>query len=247
MKIGVIQTGNVRDGLAAQFGEYPAMFDALLNGGGAGFRIEAYPVVNGAALPDPTAADAWAITGSRHGVYDDLPWIEETKAFLRAARAAQRPIVGVCFGHQILAEAFGGSAIKHPGGWRLGVETYRIVNRPGWLTDAPEALTLHSLHQDQVVAIPADAQVWATSPGCVYAGVSYGDPDAPDAVSIQSHPEYEIPFARALYGHLLAQGRLPADLGQAALGSVGRPVDNARVGRWFADYLRGKAAGRAAA
>lgn len=247
MKIGVIQTGAVREGLAAQFGEYPAMFDALLNGDDQGFRIDAYPVVNGAALPSPTAADAWAITGSRHGVYDDLPWIGETKAFLRAARAAKRPIVGVCFGHQILAEAFGGSAIKHPGGWRLGVETYRVVNRPAWMADAPEALSLHSLHQDQVVAIPADAQVWATSPGCAYAGLSYGDPDAPDAVSIQPHPEFSIPFARALNAHLLEQGRVPADLGAAALARVGQPVDNARVGRWFADYLRNKAAGRAAA
>jgi len=248
MKIGVIQTGNVRAGLSAQFGEYPAMFDALLNRGeGPGFHVEAYPVVDGAALPSPAAADGWLITGSRHGVYDDLPWIAETKAFLRAARAAKRPIVGVCFGHQILAEAFGGSAIKHPGGWRLGVETYRVVNRPAWMADAPEALRLHSLHQDQVVAIPADAQVWATSPGCAYAGLSYGDPDAPDAVSIQPHPEYAIPFARALYDHLLAQGRLPADLGAAALESVGQQVDNARLGRWFADYLRGKAASRAAA
>lgn len=246
MKIGVIQTGRVRGELAATHGEYPEMFARLLNGDAPRFDIRTVALVDGAPLPAPDWADGWAITGSRHGVYDDIAWIEPLKAFLRAARAARRPIVGVCFGHQILAEALGGRAVKHEGGWRLGAHRFDVADAR-WTPDAPQALTLHSVHQDQVVEIPKDAAVWATAPGCRYAGLTYGDPASPDAVSIQPHPEFDAPFARALTEKLHADGRVTDAVAGPALASIGQPVDNAALGRMFGDYLARSAAARAAA
>jgi GMP synthase-like glutamine amidotransferase len=247
MKIGVIQTGKVRGDLAAAFGEYPDMFERLLNAEGPRFALETHAVVDGAPLPAPEAAAGWVVTGSRHGVYDDLPWIEPLKAFLRAARGAGRPIVGVCFGHQILAEALGGRAVKHDGGWRLGAHRF-AVTRADWIAGhAPTAVDLHSVHQDQVVAIPDDATVWATADGCRYAGLTYGDPAAPDAVSIQPHPEFVEPFARALVEKLRDDGRVEDAVAAPALASFGGPVSNATVGRMLGDYLARAAAARAAA
>lgn len=247
MKIGVIQTGKVRGDLAAAFGEYPAMFERLLNADGRRFTLETHAVVDGDALPAPDAASGWVITGSRHGVYDDLPWIDPLKDFLRAARAARRPIVGVCFGHQILAEALGGRAVKHDGGWRLGAHRFDVT-RADWIAGpAPASLALHSVHQDQVVAIPDDATVWATAEGCRYAGLTYGDPAAPDAVSIQPHPEFVEPFARALVEKIRDDGRVTAEFAAPALASLGAPVDNAAVGRMLGDYLARVAAARVAA
>jgi GMP synthase-like glutamine amidotransferase len=204
-------------------------------------RFEAHAVVDGAPVPAPEAADGWVITGSRHGVYDDLPWIAPLKAMLREARAAAVPIIGICFGHQLLAEAFGGRAIKHPGGWRVGLTDFAVTAPAGW-RDAVDHMTLHSLHQDQVVAIPDDATVWASGPDCRYAALSYGDPECPDAISIQPHPEFRPDFARALIAHLAEEGRFPGDLGRTALAGLDAgAVDNARVGAWLARYLRLKA------
>ncbi|MFN3614303.1 MAG: type 1 glutamine amidotransferase, partial [Rubrimonas sp.] len=241
MRIGVLQTGRVRADLAARFGEYPAMFDAMLARAGGPFSLTTVAVVDGQDLPAPDAMDGWIVTGSRHGVYDGLPWIDPLKAFLRDARAAARPIVGVCFGHQILAEAFGGRVIKHPGGWRLGTHDF-AVREGRWAAEAPETLRLHSVHQDQVVELPDDAAVWASAEGCAYAGLLYGDPAAPEAVSIQPHPEFDAAFTRALAEMLVADGKVDAALGEQALSQIGTPVDNARVGRMLAGYLTRAAA-----
>ena len=237
MKIGIIQTGAVRAGLADRYGEYPAMFRAMMQPTDPALTFEAHAVVDGAPIPDPKAADAWMITGSRHGVYDAVPWIEPLKAWLRDTRKAGVPIVGICFGHQIMAEAFGGRAVKHEGGWRVGVHRFAVTADLPWL-DGADGFALHSLHQDQVVAIPDDATVWATSPGCTFGALAYGDPDAPDAISVQPHPEFNAPFLSELVAALKGDGRVPAALGEAALAQIGaEPVDNARVAGWFRRYL----------
>ncbi len=248
MKIGVIQTGRVNGALAPRFGEYPPMFEALLKPVAPEFSFETHAVVDGAPIPAPDAADGWLVTGSRHGVYDPEPWIAPLKEWLRTVRAAGRPIVGVCFGHQILAEAFGGRAIKFPGGWQIGRKSFEVRAQPGWAASLRGALDLHSVHQDQVVELPDDARVWASSPDCAHAGVIYGDAETPDAISLQPHPEFDVDFTRALSGVLVESGRIDAALGAQAVESLGAPVDASRVARAFAAYLRAAhAASRAAA
>ncbi len=246
MKIGVIQTGNVRGALSARFGEYPAMFEAMMRPVLPEATFETVALINGAPLPDPESCDGWMITGSRHGVYDGDPWIAALEDWLRRARAAGRPIVGVCFGHQIMAQAFGGRAEKHAGGWRLGVHRFDFGLRPGW-AGVSGPLSLHSVHQDQVTAPPPDATLWATSEGCACAALVYGDPEAPEAISVQPHPEMAPDFARALAEHLHEEGRVPPAIGEAALAQMGGPVDNAAMAAAFAGYFRRAMAARRAA
>jgi GMP synthase (glutamine-hydrolysing) len=242
MKIGILQTGGVRAALAETYGEYPAMFERLLDGAGDGFAYSAHPVMDGAPIPDPHDADAWLVTGSAHGVYEDLPWIAPLKAMLRAARAAGVPIIGICFGHQLLAEAFGGRAEKFAGGWHVGLHDFDLDGSAPW-RDAGDRIVLQSLHQDQVVALPPDATVWARAPGCRYAGVSYGDPANPDAISLQPHPEMTPTFWQDLVRHLDAMGRFPGDVGREALAQAsGSSPENARAATWLVRYLRMKAA-----
>ena len=154
MKIGILETGEVHPDLKARHGDYPAMFQRLLGAVDPSLEFATVRVVAGEMPAAPGQADAWLVTGSRHGVYDDLPWIEPLKAFLRACVAARVPVVGICFGHQILAEALGGRAVKSDRGWGLGVQDYEVVARPGWMADLPDRFAVSALHQDQVVALP---------------------------------------------------------------------------------------------
>ena len=122
MKIGILQTGLAPAELAAQSGEYPEMFADLLKGHG--FDFASWAVVNGDFPSGPEAADGWLITGSRHGAYDDLPWIAPLEELIRGIVAQERPLVGICFGHQIMAQALGGKVEKFKGGWSVGPTQY---------------------------------------------------------------------------------------------------------------------------
>lgn len=245
MRLGILQTGWVPDGFAERYGEYPDIFDRFYAHADPSLTVIGYPVVANEVPADPNACDAWLVTGSKYGVYDDQPWIEPLKAFLRSIRAARVPLIGICFGHQIMAEAFGGRAEKSANGWGCGVHDYALQARPAWLgSDAP-GFSMHAMHQDQVTQIPDDANRLATSPFCEYAMLSYGAPEAPDAISIQPHPEFNEDFARDLV-ELRAVSMIPQDVSDKALASFGRKVDGDAFVRWSLDFIRGALARRAA-
>ena len=246
MKIGILETGEVHPDLKARHGDYPAMFERLLGTVDPGLEFAAVRVVAGEMPATPIQADAWLVTGSRHGVYDKLPWIEPLKAFLRDCVAARVPVVGICFGHQILAEALGGRATKSDKGWGLGVQDYVLVARPGWMGGLPERFAVRALHQDQVVKLPPAATVLARSPHCEYAALAYGDPEAPDAISLQPHPEFGPEFMDELLA-LRAGTAFPEAAADAARPSLVRPVENEAWARLIAAYLRRVAEVRAAA
>jgi len=246
MLIGILKTGEMPEALAPRFGEYEPMYEAWLAPADPGLTFRAYTTHSGEIPASPAECDAWLVTGSRHGVYDDVPWIAPLKAFLRAARAAGRPIIGVCFGHQILAEALGGRVVKSDKGWGAGAHDYQVVHRPVWMTGGPERFAIYAMHQDQVTAIPDDATVLAASAFCEYAMLAYGDPEAPDAISIQPHPEFNEDYARTLV-EMRTGAAIPADRGAAALASFGRAVNQQDFAHWCVAYLRTAAARRNAA
>jgi GMP synthase-like glutamine amidotransferase len=154
--------------------------------------------------------------------------------------------VGICFGHQILAEALGGRATKSEKGWGLGVQDYELVARPRWMDGLPERFAVRALHQDQVVRLPRDATVLARSPHCEFAALAYGDPEAPDAVSLQPHPEFGPEFMDELLV-LRAGVAFPEAAADVARASLVRPVENEAWARLITAYLRRVAETRAAA
>ncbi len=246
MKIGILETGEVHPDLEARHGDYPAMFERLLGAVDPGLEFATVRVVAGEMPAAPGQADAWLVTGSRHGVYDGLPWIEPLKGFLRACVAARVPVVGICFGHQLLAEALGGRAVKSDRGWALGVQDYEVAARPGWMADLPDRFAVSALHQDQVVELPPGATVLARSSHCPYAALAYGDPEDPDVVTLQPHPEFGPAFMDELLA-LRAGTAFPEADAATARASLARPVERDAWARLIVDYLRRAAATRAAA
>jgi GMP synthase-like glutamine amidotransferase len=93
------------------------------------------------------------ITGSNAGVYDGLRWINDLMAFLRNARGSSK-LIGICFGHQAMAQALGGSVIKSPKGWGIGLHRSELHARPYWMDD-DAAVAVPASHQDQVVTLPS--------------------------------------------------------------------------------------------
>jgi GMP synthase (glutamine-hydrolysing) len=228
MIIGILQTGHLPEAISERQGEYSDMFERLL--GGRGFEFRVFNVVD-MEFPDGTDdADGWLITGSKHGAYEDHPWIPPLEDLIRAIRDAGKPLVGICFGHQIVAQALGGKVIKHPDGWALGRRTYRL--------DGAE-VALHAWHQDQVVELPPDAEVLASNGTTRFAMLAIGE----KILTVQPHPEFERPVVEGLIEH--RSGAIDPDLVEQAARSLDDgPNDNALLGDWMADVLEGAPANR---
>ncbi len=230
MKIGVIETGAPPEPLGARFGDYPAMFRALL---GEDFAWRTYDLQAGDWPGRPEEQDAFIVTGAAAGVYDGDAWIARLLDFLRDARGKTK-LVGVCFGHQAMAQAFGGEVIKSPKGWGVGLHTYDVRLREPWM-DAAKAISIPASHQDQVVELPLGARVVAGSEFTPYGMLEYDDQPA---VSIQLHPEFEPAYAEALI-ESRREARFTPEVADAAIASLHRPNDNHRVGGWMKRFLVG--------
>ncbi|RYI13259.1 MAG: type 1 glutamine amidotransferase, partial [Acetobacteraceae bacterium] len=124
MKLTIIQTGDVPAPLRPRFGPYRKMFEQMFDRTGLGFSCELVAVSDGEPFPDPSLLEGVVITGSPAGVCDDLPWLDPLRSFIRAAYGNRTPILGVCFGHQIMADALGGDVRKSEKGWGLGRHSY---------------------------------------------------------------------------------------------------------------------------
>jgi GMP synthase-like glutamine amidotransferase len=226
MKLAILETGRPPGDLAERFGDYPAMFAELL---GPAFEIESYDVTSG-AFPDGGNHDPILITGSPAGVYEQLEWLPGLFDFIRSAKDSK--MVGVCFGHQAMAEALGGHVEKSHKGWGSGLHRYTVMRPEPWLDGARE-IAAPASHQDQVVVQPPSTEITVSSDFTPYAGLAWTDRAA---ISFQFHPEFSPAFAQALIAE--RYDRLPDP--DRAIASLDAPNDNARVGGWIRNFLTGE-------
>ena len=186
MKIGILMTGHAPDEIQMTSGDYDAMFSRLLTG--YDFEFLRFDVVDMEFPKSVTDADAWLISGSRHGVYEDHPWIKPLERFIQDIYAAKVPLVGICFGHQIIAQALGGHVEKFQGGWSVGSTSYQI---------GQETITLNAWHQDQVITPPKGARVLGGNSFCKNAILAYDD----HVLTLQPHPEFDNTVIDGLIEH----------------------------------------------
>ena len=226
MKVAILETGRPPGNLADEFGDYPQMFERLL---GPGFEVESFDVVAG-GLPDAEQHRAYLITGSPAGVYDPLPWIEPLQQFIRDAGHAK--MVGICFGHQVMAEALGGHVEKSDKGWGAGLHSYTVIRSEPWI-DSAGTIAVPASHQDQVIVQPPNTDVVAASDFTPFAALAWTDRPA---ISFQFHPEFSADFAKALIEKRYDAVPNPDE----AIASLDAPNDSAVVGRWIRNFLNGE-------
>lgn len=222
MLIGILQTGLAPENLASDLGDYPDMFARLLDGNGFDFRT--FRVVEGEFPKSVTECDGWLITGSRHGAYEDHDWIPPLEQFIRDAFTARVPVVGICFGHQIVAQAMGGKVERYSGGWAVGATEYDFGG---------ETLVLNAWHRDQVTERPKGAKVIASNDFCTNAALLYDD----RALTVQAHPEFRPEFVDGLM-KTRGKGVVPDDLMAQAAEKLDRPLNDKTMAAQIAAFFK---------
>ncbi|MGQ0652306.1 MAG: type 1 glutamine amidotransferase [Betaproteobacteria bacterium] len=230
MRIGLLECDDVAGRFANVQGGYREMFAGLLPG----FDFRFYESHRGQMPASPGECDAWMCTGSKYSVYERLAWVERLSGFIREIHGEQKPFVGICFGHQLLAHALGGEVARAGYGWGVGVLPVEVIKPEPWMAPPKREVRLQHSHQDQVQKLPPGSVLLGRSPHCDIGMFRVGQ----TMLGIEGHPEFTPQFGAALIS--LRREKIGVERAQQALESLQGPCDGALVGRWIARFIAGE-------
>ena len=233
MHIGILKTDSVRPEWVGEFGEYPDMFVRLVSEANPEATFSTWDVEEGVhpTQDDIDSVDGFIITGSKSSAYDDKQWIRDLESLIQKLHAARKKMVGICFGHQVIAQALGGLVSKSEKGWGVGINIYKFAGAPFHRAEAGE-LKLIASHQDQVSVLPPGARNVVSNTHCENAGFVMGD----HIFTLQGHPEFVPDYSEAIMafrfdmigGDRVAEGRASLEMHQH---------EGARVASWMVDFF----------
>ena len=232
MKIGILNAINSLTSQVNWQGTPLAAYIRFLESGGAAFTYTGFDVALGEFPESVDACDAYMITGSPNGVYDEEPWIAELMQFIRDCYAADKKLVGICFGHQVLAHALGGRTEKSDKGWGLGMKQFAVTTQKPWMSDEPGQYALYFAHQDQVITLPAEAELLGGNGFCPNAMFVMGD----QVLGVQGHPEFTKPIMQDILAG--KKGNISQEVLSVANDSLQiGPPDNTTFAQWIVNFL----------
>ncbi|BFM14467.1 GMP synthase [Maricurvus nonylphenolicus] len=231
MRIGLLQCDEVLEDLQPEFGTYPKMFTDLFERVSQDIEWIVYNAVDGELPDDIDACDGYITTGSRYGVNDGDDWIDRLQDFLSSLVSANKKYVGICFGHQLLAKALGGTVERSPKGWGVGVSFNQVNHQKDWMMPFQDSMDLVVSHQDQVINLPEHAEVLASSNFCPFYIVQY----SPNLMSVQGHPEFSKEYSSELMNR--RRDRIPPARGREGQASLSAQVDDILMATWIVNFF----------
>lgn len=234
MKIGILAAGITPDVLRDKYPTYAEMFAQQIASLESDLSFEIFDVRLGTFPESIDCCDAWLITGSKFDAYGDDPWITRLCEFIREVDAKGQVLVGICFGHQVIARALGGRVAKFDGGWGVGVHHYQVADTaatPLGLKD----IAFCAFHQDQVLEKPEKMTSFLSSDFCQHAGLIYKD----RILTFQGHPEFSKAYEMELID-LYDGVTLTPEVAQKARQSVENDaIVNQALMAWIGKFLQG--------
>jgi len=232
MIIGILQTDSVITEFSDLFGEYPAMFQSLFKQIDPTIKFNIYDVQHGVYPNNIHECNAYVSTGSKASVYDTDPWIKIFQNFIIQLDEQHKKHVAICFAHQLIAQAFNGKTEKSQKGWGVGVHTSQIQKHKDWMRPSLPAYNLIVSHQDQVVTLPAGAELLAGSSFCPNAMFQKGE----NILAIQGHPEFNKHYSKALMQHrsnILGKATL-----KKGIDSLQKETHELTIAKWMLQFMQ---------
>ncbi len=234
MRICILVAGRLNSTGKSELPEFPLLIASLLNAWDYNEKIKLshMSVLEGIFPKNVGDFDGYLITGSSFSVYEDLPWIHRLMDFIQSAFTQNVPQAGICFGHQILAQALGGRVEQTARGWGVGLRRTRIISRTPWMDQGPpSSLDLLYIHKDQVTKLPPNAQQIMGDDFCPFGGFFIGN----SIFAIQAHPELTPKICRTVLSRrsdLIGPARV-----QAAIKTLESPHHGLRIAKWLVDFF----------
>jgi GMP synthase-like glutamine amidotransferase len=231
MRVGLLLCDHVRPGFRAIAGDYPEIFKRFFDGRPEIEFVE-FDLTAGAFPSDLDACEVWITTGSRHSVYEDVPWVIRFAELVRRLDQDRRKLVGICFGAQMIGHALGGRVARADSGWQVGIKDVRISTHEDWMTPAVDGFRILHLNGDQIVTPPARLRVLGSSDGVPVSMIAVDD----HFIGFQGHPEFD-----PLYTSVLMEARrgilIPDDVVDAGLNSLSTAPDTKLLSGWIASFM----------
>lgn len=212
MKLCILDNDVLDPAAVPIWGSYAAMFERLLRTAGFQGEMHAFNARQGQYPDSFDPYDAVLLTGSRADAFSDEAWVLELRQRVQHLLAQQQKLIGICFGHQLIAHCLGAKVTRAPQGWGLGRTTY-TWHEPTHFSDGAEQVSLLASHQDQVLQLPPGARLLASNAHCPIAAYAIGQ----QVLCIQPHPEFEPEYSafllnkrRALHSEAVVQKKLTA-------------------------------------
>ena len=190
MKTALLVCDHIADDFKEIHGDYVAMFNNLLPD----VVMEPFFVIDN-EFPEIEKYDVFICTGSRYSVYDDLPWVEQLKEMTKEIYNLGKKFIGICFGHQLIAESLGGKVEKQDGGYLIGLHNFAITKNLSWMKPQVEGYKVLMLCQDQITVLPEKSLVLSKSADCPIGMYTVGK----NFLGIQGHPEFSREYNRAIF------------------------------------------------
>ena len=233
MKIGLLLCDHVRPGFQPVAGDYPEFFAGFFAEQPA-IAITAFDLTVGEFPEDLDACDAWITTGSRHSVYDDIPWIVRWAELVRTLDRERRKLVGICFGAQMIGYALGGEVARAPSGWQVGLKVVKVATIEPWMSPPAESFRILHSNGDQILTPPDRMRVVGSSDGGPVSVLAVED----HFIGFQGHPEFMPAYAAVLME--ARRGVLyPDEVVDSGLASLSVAPDTQLLAGWIARFLLG--------
>ena len=231
MKIGILKCDSTNEHFREEHGDYQDWYKSLFQSVEPSLEFETYDVILGEYPKKLQENDVYLISGSRYGANDGDKWIDDLEIFVLELEHQKHPLIGICFGHQMIAKALGGKTELASQGWGVGVQNYQKILTERWMEPDLEQFSILSFHKDQVTKLPESSVLIAEIYFCPYSAYYIGE----WLISFQGHPELTKDYVRALLHH--RENILGQEVLESGLKSLEQQIQPKIIAKWILNFF----------